>query len=129
MANMATVKEFEDPNEVKVIIDKFSNAIYFSREPIPSQKKYDSAFPMLKQVCIIPFRREYLLKFNAMKRTNLEIIESIDMLRIIENSEKIHMVMTNVNSLSVDTENDLLNVEKVMSKDSLMNQYYSDAKL
>ncbi len=64
MSEMQTIEEFEDPNEVKVVTDNFSNAVYFSREPIPSQKKYSGNFPMLKQVCIIPFRKEYLIKFN-----------------------------------------------------------------
>ena len=50
------------------------------------------------------------------------------MLRILENGEKIRMVMTNINSLSVDTEYDLMRVKKVMINDQLMNQY-SDAKL
>jgi 3-deoxy-manno-octulosonate cytidylyltransferase (CMP-KDO synthetase) len=123
MSSMDTIKEFEDPNEVKVVVDNFSNALYFSREAIPSQKKFSSEVPMLKQVCIIPFRREYLLKFNLMVRTNLEIIESIDMMRIIENGEKIRMVMTKINSLSVDTEYDLERVKKVMLNDPLMIQY------
>ena len=128
MAEMETVKEFEDPNEVKVVVDTNSNAIYFSREAVPSQKKFSSEFPMLKQVCVIPFRRQYLLNFNAMTRTSLEIIESIDMLRIIENGEKIRMVMTAVNSLSVDTPYDLDRVRKVMLNDPLIKKY-TDAKL
>ena len=128
MSNIDTIEEFENPNEVKVVIDNISNALYFSREAIPSQKKFTSKFPMLKQVCIIPFRREYLLKFNAMARTNLEIIESIDMLRVLENGEKIRMVMTNINSLSVDTEYDLMRVKKAMINDQLMNKY-SEEKL
>jgi 3-deoxy-manno-octulosonate cytidylyltransferase (CMP-KDO synthetase) len=128
MSEMGTVKEFEDPNEVKVVVDKNNNAIYFSREPIPSQKKFSSSIPMLKQVCIIPFRREYLLHFNSMTRTNLEIIESIDMLRIIENGESIRMVMTDVNSLSVDTPYDLERVREVMLNDPLIKKYIN-AKL
>tara|TARA_B110000008_G_scaffold277810_1_gene319993 strand:- start:6308 stop:7084 length:777 start_codon:yes stop_codon:yes gene_type:complete len=128
MSEMGTVKEFEDPNEVKVVVDKNNNAIYFSREPIPSQKKFSSRIPMLKQVCIIPFRREYLLHFNSMARTNLEIIESIDMLRIIENGESIRMVMTDINSLSVDTPYDLERVREVMLNDPLIKKYIN-AKL
>ena len=128
MSEMETVKEFEDPNEVKVVVDTNSNAIYFSREAVPSQKKFSSEVPMLKQVCVIPFRRQYLLNFNAMTRTSLEIIESIDMLRIIENGEKIRMVMTAVNSLSVDTPYDLDRVRKVMLNDPLIKKY-TDAKL
>ena len=84
--------EFEDPNEVKVVVDKNSDAIYFSREPIPSKKKGEIDGPMRKQVCVIPFRRDYLLKFNEMDETQLEKIESVDMLRVIENGEKIKMI-------------------------------------
>ena len=82
MSKMKTLEEFEDPNEPKVVFDKFYNAIYFSREPIPSRKKGFDKVPMYKQVCIIPFRRDYLLKFNNMPETELEKIESIDMNRI-----------------------------------------------
>ena len=69
MSKIDSVKEFEDPNEVKVVVDKNLNAMYFSREPIPSRKKGVEDVPMLKQVCIIPFRRDYLLKFNSMDET------------------------------------------------------------
>ncbi len=123
MANMDSCEEFEDPNEVKVVVDNFSNAIYFSREPIPSRKKGFEHVPMLKQVCIIPFRRDYLLKFNDTTETNLEKIESVDMMRIIENGESVRMVMTNAKSFSVDTPEDLLNVEKKMENDQLMELY------
>ncbi len=123
MAHMATVPEFEDPNEVKVVVDKVSDAIYFSREPIPSRKKGIDTVPMLKQVCIIPFTRDYLLKFNEMQETELERIESVDMMRIIENGGKVRMVMTQSNSLSVDTEEDRKNVERRMVGDVLMSTY------
>ena len=123
MANMETIKEFEDPNEVKVVVDKGSNAIYFSREPIPSRKKGIKDVSMLKQVCIIPFRRDYLLKFNDMEETDLEKTESVDMLRIIENGENIRMILTKAESYSVDTKEDLRNVEKKLKGDCLMSKY------
>jgi len=123
MADMGSCEEFEDPNEVKVVVDNFSNAIYFSREPIPSRKKGFEHVPMLKQVCIIPFRRDYLLKFNDTPETNLERIESVDMMRIIENGEKVRMVMTEAKSFSVDTQEDLLSVEEKMKNDQLMRRY------
>ena len=123
MANIETIEEFEDPNEVKVVINNNNDAIYFSREPIPSRKKGFEKVSMLKQVCIIPFRRDYLIKFNKMAETDLEKIESVDMMRIIENDEKVHMVMTNEYSLSVDTEADLHNVERKMENDKLMKTY------
>ena len=71
MARMRTTQEFEDPNEVKVVVDLHSRALYFSREPIPSRRKGVLDVPMLKQVCIIPFRRDYLLEFNSLPTTPL----------------------------------------------------------
>jgi len=124
MAKMETVTEFEDPNEVKVVVDKNSDAIYFSREPIPSRKKGYDKVNMLKQVCIIPFKRSYLLKFNETPETELEQIESVDMMRIIEIGEKVRMVMTDGFSFSVDTEEDRVNVERKMDGDKLMRKYY-----
>jgi len=123
MSEMETVSEFEDPNEVKVVIDKNDDAIYFSREPIPSRKKGADDVPMLKQVCIIPFKRDYLLKFNDTAETLLERIESVDMMRIIENGDKVRMVMTQARAFSVDTEEDRVNVEEKMRGDVLMSGY------
>jgi len=122
-AHMKTIEEFNDPNEVKVVIGTDNNAIYFSREPIPSRKKFPGDVPMLKQVCIIPFRRNYLLKFNNFEETSLERIESVDMLRIIENGESVRMIHTSESSFSVDTEEDRKRVEKLMVNDKLMGQY------
>ena len=123
MAEMASIDEFEDPNEVKVVVDNDSNAIYFSREPIPSRKKGITSVQMLKQVCIIPFKRDYLLKFNGMEETELERVESVDMMRIIENGEKIKMVKIYEKSISVDTEGDREKSESQMIDDKLMPFY------
>ena len=123
MSQISTVSEFEDPNEIKVVVDKKDNAIYFSREPIPTRKKGVTDVPMLKQVCIIPFRRDYLIKFNSMDETQLERIESIDMMRIVENGDQVKMVMTDAESYSVDTLEELKSVEKKMRNDKLMASY------
>lgn len=118
-----SINEFEDPNEVKVIIDKNNNAIYFSREPIPSRKKGHFSVPMYKQICSIPFRRDFLLEFAKMERTPLEIIEGIDMNRILENGGKIKMVYSEDESFSVDCPNDLERVISVMKSDKLLQTY------
>jgi 3-deoxy-manno-octulosonate cytidylyltransferase (CMP-KDO synthetase) len=123
MAKINSVEEFEDPNEVKVVVSKSNDAMYFSREPIPSRKKNSEKILMLKQVCIIPFKRDYLIKFNNTPETDTEIIESIDMMRILENNEKVRMVMTNEKSFSVDTHSDLIKVQKIMESDDLMKRY------
>lgn len=118
-----SIEEFEDPNEVKVIIDSKGYAIYFSREPIPSRKKGVLDVPMFKQICTIPFRRDYLLEFNNMNQTDLEIIESIDMNRIIENGGKVKMEYSEDESFSVDNENDLKKVINHMKSDTLLKKY------
>ncbi len=123
MAKIETMEEFEDPNEVKVVVDPQSNAIYFSREPIPSRKKGAADIPMLKQVCLIPFRRGFLLKFNELESTPLEIIESVDMMRVIEHGYNVKMVFSDAQTLSVDTVEDLARVEKLMPNDPLIRQY------
>lgn len=122
-SDISSIDEFNDPNEVKTVIDNDGNALYFSREPIPSRRKGHDIVPMYKQVCIIPFKRDYLLEFNQTKQTPLEIIESIDMLRTIENGDKVKMVYSKDVTYSVDTEQDLQNVEKLMKSDNLIREY------
>jgi len=123
MSEINNISEIEDPNEVKVVVNKKNEALYFSREPIPSRKKYDKDVLKLKQVCLISFQRDYLLEFNDMPQTPLEIIESIDMLRVIENNEIVKMVLTKSKTWSVDTKQDLINVEKKMINDHLISLY------
>ncbi len=122
-ADIKSVDEFEDPNEVKVVVDNNNFALYFSREPIPSRKKGIKNVPMFKQVCVIPFRRKFLLHYNELKQTQLEIIESVDMMRVLENGYQIKMVYISEENFSVDTERDLKNVINRMQSDKLVNKY------
>jgi 3-deoxy-manno-octulosonate cytidylyltransferase (CMP-KDO synthetase) len=105
--------EFEDRNCIKVVCDLQRNALYFSREPIPTRCKLGH-IPMGKQVCIIPFRRDYLLEYTRLAPTPLEITESVDMMRILEHGMKVRMVPTQHSSQAVDTPEDLLKVERLM---------------
>ena len=123
---MATIKsrqEHDDPNTVKVVVDLNNFALYFSREPVPSWKKGAKEVPMMKQVCIIPFKKDFLIKFNELESTPLEIVESVDMLRVLEHGYRVKMVLTEFDTYSVDTIDDLKKVEKLMVSDLLMNQY------
>ena len=115
LGDIETIEEFEDRNCIKVVCDIESNAIYFSREPIPTREKINS-IPMKKQVCIIPFTRKFLLEYTEMDPTPLEIIESIDMMRVLEHGLKVKMVPTKYQTHAVDTENDLQKVEQLMTK-------------
>ena len=123
LAPIHSREEQDDPNEIKVVVDSQNNALYFSRTAIPSRFRSKAEVPMFKQVCIIPFRRDYLLEFNRLKQTPLEIAESVDMLRVLENGEKVRMVPTQSATYSVDTEADLQKVAKIMESDALYQQY------
>lgn len=129
MGDIETREEHDDPNEVKVVVDQSNRALYFSREPIPSWKKGAKSAPMKKQICIIPFRRDFLLKFNALPQTPLEIVESVDMLRVLEYGYEVRMVPISAKCYSVDTPEDLCDVEAAMEGDPLLARYVSRVKL
>ena len=112
-AEIKDQREFEDRNCIKVVCDVNNNALYFSREPIPTQK-ISKKIPMFKQVCIIPFRRDYLIEYTNLNPTPLEIAESVDMMRVLENGDKVLMVPTEFQSYAVDTPEDLEKVERLI---------------
>lgn len=129
MAPIKAREEHNDPNCPKVVADKQNFALYFSREPIPSWKKGAKEVKMLKQVCIIPFTRDFLLEFNKLEPTHLEIVESIDMNRILEHGGKVKMVLEDFDTYCVDTPEDLAKVEKLMEKDQLISKYKNGGDL
>jgi 3-deoxy-manno-octulosonate cytidylyltransferase (CMP-KDO synthetase) len=114
LGKIESTAEFEDRNCIKVVCDLESNALYFSREPIPTRSKV-AVIPMGKQVCVIPFRRDFLLKYTELEPTPLEVIESVDMMRILEHGMKLRMVPTKHDSHAVDTPGDLELVSRLMS--------------
>ncbi|MES3037953.1 MAG: 3-deoxy-manno-octulosonate cytidylyltransferase [Bdellovibrionota bacterium] len=116
-------EEFQSPNTIKLVSDINNNAIYFSREPVPSRKKWNKDIPMFKQVCVISFSRDYLSEYSRLAPTPLEVIESIDMNRVLEHGDKVFLVETNEASHAVDTQDDLKAVEKLMTNDPLMKKY------
>lgn len=113
LGQIKDIAEFEDRNCIKVVCDLNLNAMYFSREPIPTRCKVNE-IPMGKQVCIIPFRRDYLLEYTRLAPTPLEVVESVDMMRILEHGMKVRMAPTKHNTQAVDTLDDLKKVECLM---------------
>ena len=97
--------EAEDPNLVKVVIDKNSDAIYFSRSKIPYNR--DNLPHSYKgHIGIYGFDKKSLDKFVNLKG-NLEHIEKLEQLRVIENGYKIKMIKVNTKSFGIDTKEDL----------------------
>ncbi|MCU1267231.1 MAG: 3-deoxy-manno-octulosonate cytidylyltransferase [Acidobacteria bacterium] len=110
-----------DPNTIKVVTNIHGDALYFSRSPIPAID-FSAVDPpaVFKQVCVIPFRANFLREFARLAPTPLERAESIDMLRIVEHGRRVRIVETLVNTHSVDTPEDLRLVAELMRKDPLI---------
>jgi len=115
MGIISNKKDFEDKNFIKLVHDKFNKALYLSRSTIPLLK-FNKKSNIKKQICVIPFRRDFLILYNRLQPTPLEKIESIDMLRVLENGFALHLVDTNYFSHAVDTKQDLLKVQKYLRK-------------
>lgn len=122
--------DFYDFNTIKVVTDRHGDALFMSRQPIPtvpaSALSASSDFPhtlAFKQVCIIPFRRKTLLEFSTLPSTPLEKLESVDMLRLLEHGYRVKMVETRFNTQAVDTQADLERVARLMEKDPLLASY------
>ena len=124
---IVTREQYVDPNTIKVVMNTRGDALYFSRAPIPaSDFDADSAgkrAPIFKQVCVIPFRREYLREFARLPPTPLERAESIDMLRVLEHGGRVRLVETDVDTQAVDTPADLRLVESLLETDPLVLRY------
>jgi 3-deoxy-manno-octulosonate cytidylyltransferase (CMP-KDO synthetase) len=111
--NMATLccplkddSELTDPNTVKVVIDKDSFALYFSRSPIPFVRGQRRA-PLYKHVGIYGFGRSFLEQFVFLEKSRLEETESLEQLRVLENGYKIKVLTTQYDGFGIDTEADL----------------------
>jgi 3-deoxy-manno-octulosonate cytidylyltransferase (CMP-KDO synthetase) len=123
MARLEDLTEAENPNFVKVVTATNGKALYMSREPIPSQTKYKKEIEYFRQLGLIAFTREAILSFVKLPTTRLEIIESVDMNRFLENQVSIQMSVTDFEADSVDTVEDLTIVADKMKRDSLYPNY------
>jgi 3-deoxy-manno-octulosonate cytidylyltransferase (CMP-KDO synthetase) len=122
MGRVAGRHEMEDPNEIKVVVDREGFALYFSRAPVPFVRD-GGAWASRNQICVIPFRRAALTEFNALPTTPLEAAESIDMLRLLEHGRRVKMVPVEAETCSVDTPEDLALVEGLMAADPVLARY------
>ena len=115
MTKFESFDEINNPNNVKVIVDSHSDAIYFSRLPIPHGSKKINDYN--RHVGVYAFLKNALIEFSRLDRSNLEIIENLEGIRIIENSKKIRMINTDFHGISIDTPEDLLEAEEYMLSD------------
>lgn len=119
-------KEFDDPNVVKTVVDKDGYVLYFSRSAIPSKWKNSEDFDKYKQLGVIAFSKNLLIKYTELKPTPLEKVESVDMLRLLEHGYRVKTSISNYKTYGVDTVEDLKKVERIMQNDSLCKKYLKD---
>lgn len=114
-------EEYLDPNAVKVVTDEQGFALYFSRSPIPFCRKGFSALavPAYKHIGLYVFRRDFLFEFTKKKPTPLELSESLEQLRALENGHRIKVVEVKYNPVSVDTPEDLERVRAIIKEGCL----------
>ena len=122
MATVATkmnsIDEMKNPNNVKVVMDQNSNALYFSRSMIPFPR-VENFSEVYKHIGIYAYRRGFLLEFAKMKPTPLEKTESLEQLRALENGYKIRVIKSNDRFVGVDTEEDLELVNKIYLEEGI----------
>lgn len=110
---ITTVDELKSASIPKVVFDYNNFALYFSRSPIPYVRDAKSHLERItladiyKHIGLYVYRRESLFKFTSLEPTDLEQIEKLEQLRMLENGMKIKIVVTEFESLSVDTPEDL----------------------
>lgn len=106
--------ELSNPNVVKVVTDRFGNALYFSRSRIPYVRAGAEEAPCYKHVGLYVYRRDFLLGYSELPIGPLERAEKLEQLRALENGHRIRVVETEYESRGVDTPQDLKEVEKLM---------------
>jgi len=111
-----SVDDLNNPNVVKVLVDKNQNALFFSRQNIPFIRNREAltAHPAMQHIGVYVFRQQYLQKFVEMPQTLLEQLEQLEQLRILENGEKIRVVLTDKFSLGIDTLDDVNHAERIL---------------
>lgn len=120
--------DVNNTNVVKVVFDRSYNALYFSREPIPTFRM-NVRKPVYKQIGILAFQRAYLLEMAKLPETPLEQAESVDLNRCLEYGHKVRVVDSPYESIGVDRPDDVAAVEKLLEADPLFAQYSGKAPI
>lgn len=113
-----TMEEIENPNYVKVITDEKGYALYFSRSVIPYPRKLDIQ-NYYKHVGIYGYKRDFVVEYAKMEPTPLELSESLEQLRALENGYRIKVMETPYKIIGVDTQEELEKVREYIKENGL----------
>ena len=136
MTRIEEVRDWINPNVVKVVTDRKGFALYFSRSPIPfprdlniekllgapSRGKTPLPHRVFKHIGVYVYRRDFLLRYSKMEHTPLEKLERLEQLRALENGFPIKLTPVDYEPLSVDTPEDLRKVVAYLSQQTPATQ-------
>lgn len=108
-------EEITNPNVVKCVVSKSGMAMYFSRSPIPYERN-EGKSPVYAHIGLYAYKSDSLLKMTKMEQTPLEMSESLEQLRALENGMRIKTVVVGYSSVGIDTEEDVKNFKKIIEK-------------
>jgi len=123
VAEIKTEEEMRSPHTVKVVSNLKQRVLYFSRYPIPSALVNKRRFPVYRQVPILGFRSDFCIKLSHLPEGPLELQESIDLLRAVEHDLPLQILITEFQTIGVDTPADLKNVEAILENDVIYKKY------
>ncbi len=119
LAHEISLEELISPHSVKVVVDQFGQALYFSRLPIPYSRdnaKHSDLSGCLKHIGMYGYRKEFLSRFCSASQCELEKAESLEQLRALSLGAKIQVVTVQQRSIGVDTPEDVGKVETLLKR-------------
>ena len=110
-------EDLNNPNRVKVLADRNGDAIYFSRSKIPyirDQIELDNDHPAMLHIGLYVFRKDFLMRFTDFSESVLEKMEKLEQLRILENGYSIKVVKADIDSIGIDSPEDIAKAERIL---------------
>ncbi|MDD3152428.1 MAG: 3-deoxy-manno-octulosonate cytidylyltransferase [Bacteroidales bacterium] len=114
LINQSEISDIDDVNNVKVVIDNKGKALYFSRAPIPYYRSTGMRKTYNKHIGIYAFKIDVLKNIVLLEKTPLEIAESLEQLRWIENGYAVYVKYTDYKSIGVDVPEDIKKITKLL---------------
>ena len=116
-----SIEAIENPNSPKIVTDNRGFALYFSRSVIPyirgkERSEWFGEYPFLKHLGIYAYRREVLKEVTLLPQSSLEKAESLEQLRWLQNGYRIRVGLTDVETVGIDTPEDLKRAEEFLNK-------------
>lgn len=122
VSRLTSEADHDDVNVVKIVAAPDGRALYLSRAAVPSRARV-GAVPMFQQTGIIAFSVAFLRRFGEMPQTPLEKVESIDMLRVLENNLPLQLVFTETVTIGIDTPGERDRGEEMLAADAVTSRY------